>query len=526
MKLTVWIEGKENMLPIRKPGDTLLAVFRENGVTEVASPCGGNGTCGKCLVFVEGRGKVLACRTQAEDGMRVRIEKERTSLIAQEGDCFLYPADGSSHLAAACDIGTTTVVCHLLDGRTGERLGTVSAPNAQRAFGADVISRIQAAKEDGLTRLHHAITDQVNGMLRCLLRQCERSNSDGQDSAEGEIAGRSAGNPGSRCPDQRPIDLLAVAGNTVMCHLFAGLSPESIGVAPFTPLSRFGMTMDPGQAGILFCKKIYIAPAAAGYVGGDITADLLAVRIGAEEETLLLDIGTNGEMVLGKGGNYVCCATAAGPAFEGAEISMGMPAAEGAVSSVWMEGPKICMAVIGGGSPVGICGSGLVDALAVFLESGLVDETGRIAEEDEVEEELADYLGEDEHGSCILLSEDIKITQADVRKLQLAKAAVAAGIRILLKERNLPVHAVKKVILAGGFGSFLNKRSAARIGLIPEELLDVTVSVGNAAGEGAVSAAVSGEARAELARLRETMHYVELSTHKAFSDEYIEQMFF
>ena len=172
MKLTVWVEGKEKILPIRKPGDTLLTVFRENGVTGTESPCGGNGTCGKCLILVEGRGEVLACRTPAEDGMRVRIEKERASLIAQSGDCFLYPADESARLAAACDIGTTTVVCHLLDGRTGERLGTVSAPNAQRAFGADVISRIRAAKEDGLTRLHDAITDQVNGMLRCLLRQC------------------------------------------------------------------------------------------------------------------------------------------------------------------------------------------------------------------------------------------------------------------------------------------------------------------------------------------------------------------
>ena len=144
-------------------------------------------------------------------------------------------------------------------------------------------------------------------------------------------------NPGFWCPDQRPVDLLALAGNTVMCHLFAGLSPESIGAAPFTPLSRFGTTMDAGQAGIAYCKNIYIAPAAAGYVGGDITADLLAVRISAEEETLLLDIGTNGEMVLGKAGDFVCCATAAGPAFEGAEISMGMPAAEGAVSAAVSE---------------------------------------------------------------------------------------------------------------------------------------------------------------------------------------------
>ncbi len=245
-----------------------------------------------------------------------------------------------------------------------------------------------------------------------------------------------------------------------------------------------------------------------------------------EPETLLLDIGTNGEMVLGKAGDYVCCATAAGPAFEGAEITMGMPAADGAISKVWMEGAKLCVSVIGGKEATGICGSGLIDALAVFLETGLMDETGLLADEDEVEEELVDYLDEDENGSCIWLTDTVKITQADIRKLQLAKASIAAGIRILLSEKGLQMSEVEQVILAGGFGSFLNKKSAAAIGLIPSELLDVTVSVGNAAGEGAISAALSGEAREELARIQKEMRYVELSTHKKFSDEYMEQMYF
>ena len=155
-----------------------------------------------------------------------------------------------------------------------------------------------------------------------------------------------------------------------------------------------------------------------------------------------------------------------------------------------------------------------------------MDETGLLADEDEVEEELVDYLDEDENGSCIWLTDTVKITQADIRKLQLAKASIAAGIRILLSEKGLQMSEVEQVILAGGFGSFLNKKSAAAIGLIPGELLDVTVSVGNAAGEGAISAALSGEAREELARLQKEMRYVELSTHKKFSDEYMEQMYF
>ena len=205
---------------------------------------------------------------------------------------------------------------------------------------------------------------------------------------------------------------------------------------------------------------------------------------------------------------------------------MGMPAASGAISKVWLEDGKICCSTINDAPAVGICGSGLIDALAVFLETELLDETGLIADEDEVEEVYANYLGEDEDGTCVYLTDTVKVTQADVRKLQLAKASIAAGIRILLSERNISVTDVEQVILAGGFGSFLNKKSAAAIGLIPEELEPVTISVGNAAGEGAVSAAVSEAARQELDRLQQEMRYVELSTHKKFSDAYMEEMFF
>ena len=500
MELEIVTKDGRCTLTVRHAGETLLELFQENGIMQIPSPCGGNGTCGKCRVQVEGRGEVLACRTEAEAGMTVCLEEEKASAIAEAGNCHLYPADGSRALAAACDIGTTTVVCHLLDGKTGERLGTVSAPNAQRIYGADVISRIQASKGEGLSRLQGAAAGQINGMLRELVRKTGR---------------------------KEKIDLLAVAGNTVMSHLFAGISPESIGMAPFRPLSRFGDIRQAEKIGIENCREVYISPAVAGYVGGDITADLLAVQMDtAGKETLLLDIGTNAEMVLGKDGDYVCCAAAAGPAFEGAEITMGMPAAVGAVSHVWMDGSKMRVSVIGGGEPDGICGSGLIDALAVFLKTGLMDETGRLTDEDEVEEEMAAYQGEDENGNCVYLTEKIRVTQADVRKLQLAKAAVAAGIRILLDEKKMDIGDIGQVILAGGFGSFLDKRSAAAVGLIPEELLGVTVSVGNAAGEGAVSAAISGQARRDLARIQNEMKYIELSANKKFSEKFMEQMFF
>lgn len=506
MKIEVIAGNKKTVYTGAWKHTTLLEVFQEIGITQVHAPCGGNGTCKKCLVEVEGTGEVLACQTLCEDGMTVVIQEEQKAAIAEKGNCYLYPTDGEEGLMAACDIGTTTVVCHLLDGKTGERLGTVSAPNAQRSFGADVISRIQASTEGNLGKLKAAIVFQINGMLADLQRQTGRTEK---------------------------IRRLAVAGNTVMCHLFTGLSPESIGVAPFTPLSLFGETYDAGQMGIINCEEAYVIPSVAGYVGGDIVSDLAAVQMhssrlakAGEKETLLLDIGTNGEMVLGKSGDFVCCATAAGPTFEGAEVAMGMPAAVGAVSKVWLDGDNICCSTIDDAPAIGICGSGLIDALAVFLETGLLDETGLMADAEDVDEAFVRYLGEDENGACVWLTDQVKVTQADVRKLQLAKAAIAAGIQVLLAERDILVTEVEQVILAGGFGSFLNTKSAAAIGLIPKELEAVTVSVGNAAGEGAVSAAVSEEARMELGQLQTEMRYVELSTHKKFSDAYMAEMFF
>jgi uncharacterized 2Fe-2S/4Fe-4S cluster protein (DUF4445 family) len=380
----------------------------------------------------------------------------------------------------------------------------VGEANAQRMYGADVISRISAASDGNLEQMQQAIAGQINTMIETL---CQRAGTD------------------------RPIDHISVAGNTVMCHILCGLSPETIGVSPFAPLSFFGAEEPAEKYGLKPGKTLYIAPAVAGYVGGDITADLLAAGMytgGARDEkmTLLLDIGTNGEMVLGSAGSYVCCATAAGPAFEGAEITMGMPACTGAVSKVWLEEDEIRFSVIGGGKPTGICGSGLIDALAAALTVGLVDETGCIADEEEVDEKWAHYLTEDENGACIQIAGEVRLTQSDIRKIQLAKAAIAAGIEILLKEQQISCEQVDELLLAGGFGSFLRIESAAAIGLIPKQLLSSAQAVGNAAGEGAVLAGLSKEAQRKLGEISQSMHYVELSTNPAFSESYMDQMYF
>lgn len=510
MKITIVDEDKKEQYEVVE-NETILQVFQQYGFTQVHSPCGGNGTCKKCQVEVKGKGMVLSCQTKVEDYMKVYITKEAESFIAENGNCYLYESDGEEGYGVACDIGTTTVVCHLLNRKTGTRLQTASGPNAERSFGADVIARIEASCNGKLAQMNHAIIEQLNSFLENL---CEKET-------------RRTGKKVS----SSDIKYMAVVGNTVMLHLFSNLAPDTIGVAPFTPKSLFGTEENAKHLGLKIDGNVYLAPCVAGYVGGDITSDMLAIEMEkSEEKILLLDIGTNGEMTLGDKNGCICCSTAAGPAFEGAQIKMGMPAAKGAISKVTVtgEGEKtiISVEIIGDQTSVGICGSGLIDALAVMIELEVIDETGCFAEKDELPDNLACYLGKNEEGVFFQLDEHVIVTQADIRKLQLAKAAIATGIQVLVNEAGIKLKDISKLILAGGFGSFLNPKSAAKIGLIPEELLAVTISVGNAAGEGAVSLALSKTARTTLQKIQNTSRYIELSTDKRFTSFYMDAMYF
>ena len=506
MELILEQNGARKAVPAAA-GETILQALQRAGVTSVHSPCGGAGTCKKCTVTVRGGGmdgECLACQTIVAEGMTVVLDDHGEMEVQQSGACAVYPPDeGQTGYAVACDIGTTTVVCHLLNCATGQRIGTIGGANAQKVFGADVIARIQASVMGKRELMTGAIVDQISDMIRTL---CQK-----------------AGVPLTE------VKTLAVAGNTVMCHLFAGLAPDTIGVAPFTPLSLFGEELDAKTLGLPFDGTVYITPSVAGYVGGDITADVLSTEMThLTKPTLMLDIGTNGEMMLGCGDKFVCCATAAGPAFEGANIKQGMPAIPGAISEVTVDNGELKLKVLGDTKPTGICGSGLVDALAVMLDLGAVDETGRLLDEDEVPEGTARFIGEDEDGNVFKLTEDgsVAVTQADVREIQLAKASIAAGIQVMADRYGVPAENLDALILAGGFGSYIRPRSAARIGLIPMALLPVTRAVGNAAGEGAVSAAISRKARTDLAKIQSDCTYIELSSDSAFNDAYIEQMMF
>ncbi len=459
---------------------TILEVLQRLCITEIESPCGGKGTCGKCTVTANIDGsfrEVLACQTRSCDAGEVIIHRHGASLILDSGSCYNYPSDGGSGYAVATDIGTTTVVSYLIDLQSGRRVRTVSYPNAQRVYGADVVTRITACMKGQLEEMRDAIRRQLLDM-------------------ETELIG-----------DGEPSEIIyrAVAANTVMSHIFAGINPEPIGKAPYLPEEYFGREFD------IDGRTYYIAPAVAGYVGGDITADILATRMHeANRPVLLLDIGTNGEIALGDKDGILTCATAAGPAFEGGEISQGMPAREGAISKIWVDNGELRASVIGD-KATGICGSGLIDALAALLELEIIDETGAFEDED-----IESYE----------LTSGVYLTQADIRKLQLAKAALAAGINILLKERGIEASDIESLVLAGGFGTYLTVPSAALIGMFPDELKGKAVSVGNAAGEGAISLAISNKAREDIHMIKDKCRYIELSTHPDFTDEYMEAMYF
>lgn len=490
------------------PGENLLAALQRAGAA-VSAPCGGRGTCGKCTVYLQteaGWTAALACQTPVREGMTVRLPAAGPLAVESGGiGAAAVPADpGLSGYGVACDIGTTTVVCHLVDLATGQILETEGEGNAQRPYGDDVITRIRASMDGQRPALTSAIRGQLARMVEDL---CAR-----------------AGIPAAE------LSRMAVAANTTMCHLLTGLAPDSLGLAPFTPLSRFGGCVPARSLELPFDGEVYIAPAVAGYVGGDITADLLAAELDrTDQPVLLLDIGTNGEMAIGCGTRFICCATAAGPTFEGAQIRCGMTAAPGAVSAVeWRDAAPVC-SVIGGGGAVGLCGSGLIDAMALLLSLGVVDETGRMLDPEEDEEipaEAAPYLFTLDGAPAFRLTEQVCVTQADVRRLQLAKGAIAAGVQVLIDAYGVRMSRVSALLLAGGFGSYIRPASAARIGLIPEELLPVTRSIGNAAAQGARAALVSVGARERLDRLQANMEYLELSGLAAFNEAYIDAMMF
>ena len=457
-------------LPVEE-GMTLLQAQIAAGLRPDA-PCGGKGTCGKCRVTVDGN-EVLACQTVVDRDMVVfTTQAEKVKILTGGLDIKIQP-DGADDYVLAFDIGTTTVVAYLLDGHTGALLAQESCMNPQSQFGADVISRIQIVLKDG--------GDVMSDCIRTAMTQ---------------LTARAAAKVGI-APEQ--ITAAAIVGNTAMHHLLLGIDPKPLVTPPYMP--AVSEALERGIARIL--------PNIAGFVGGDTVGCMVSTRFDRMEElTLLVDIGTNGEMVLGDKKRRIACSTAAGPAFEGAKISCGMRGAEGAVDHVWLEEGTVKYHVIGETAPLGLCGSGLLDLVAVLLENGTIDESGRLEDKK------------------FMLCDNVVLTQKDVREVQLAKAAIRAGIELLAQQLAVDVADIRQVLLAGAFGSYMDPKSACRIGMIPPVLVDRIKAIGNAAGEGAKLCALSRAEFEYSQNLAKHTEFLELASLPDFQDCYVDALEF
>ena len=471
-------------------GESLLAVLQREGFS-VNAPCGGKGKCGNCTVTLKtasGSSAVRACRTPAADGCTVVLSDMQDDLSWNFTPGSSYARQNYSEgLGAAVDLGTTSIAVSLFDLSTGEKLETAGAWNEQRAYGADVITRIAYTMDhpDGLERLSSAVRRQIRQMTEELCRKHHRS--------------------------WQEIQKICLAGNTTMQHLFVGFPVAGIAAAPFRPYSVF----DSPQAFVLDGKAVQLSPCVSGYVGGDITAGLSALELGrAEGNHLFLDVGTNGEMALGGKNGFLTCAVACGPAFEGAGISCGMPASAGAINRFYLAEDQIGFDVIGGGLPKGICGSGLLDLAACLVSLGYISADGQLL-----------CAGENGEEGVFFVADGVSLTARDVRQLQLAKAAVAAGIRILMEESGLRFCDIDTLWLAGGFGNRLDPKSAVTLGMLPEELLEKIHPAGNTSLAGTETALLSGD-ESRLLRIQSMCSYLELSSSAEFSEAFVEEMAF
>lgn len=506
MKITV-LEGTKTYEVPFEQGNTILAALQIAGVQSLTAPCGGNGTCKKCAVNVSGgsvSGTCLACLTKAEDGMTVEIApKERMSFADSSGGTVYDPDPGQDGYAAVFDIGTTTVICQLLDLKTGNTVTKFRGSNEQSIFGADVLSRLKAAEEGHADELHARIAAQVDRYLDklCLMAKV----------------------------DMNDIRSMTVTGNTIMLHFFAGLDPAQICTAPFAPVSLFGETVSGKDIGLSFGGSVYICPAVSGFIGSDVVCGILSSGLYSDEGSrMLIDLGANTEIVIGNKDGMLACSVDGGAAFKASLLDHGMTASEGAISAVKYEGGKLLPEVLGGGEPVGICGSGFIDVLGIMLREGVLDEMGHIAEAGEASPEMEKFLGEEEDRAVFYLTEDKKIfiSQADISKFQVAKAAIYAGICVLAEEAGSGTSELEKLLLGGGFGAFAHRSSSAVLGIIPADCKGKTVKMGNVALAGAISAALSEKARADLSAIQKIVKVIDLPTHPSFSDAFTDGMFF
>lgn len=582
--MTITLNGK-SIEVMAEQDENLYELLTRLGY-RLNAPCGGGGRCGKCRVTIDNAhsptdgdrkligvddlfaGVRLACCTEPFEGMAVRFEQanERLAHIATEGKSVKYdfmpqvkvknvvlaapelsdqtadlerlsaalglerlemprellntlPAllrqgnwkitvvvKGSQLLdvnpaavyGVAVDIGTTTLACYLINLITGEEAAVASALNPQKAWGDDVITRADYASSGGLDELQASVSREIDSLIDRMCKQAQ--------------------------VDKKNIYQVVLAGNTVMMHLFAGVTPQHIAQSPFVPAFTSALSFPASLLGLSLhpAAMATLLPCVAGYVGADTVAGMLAVGMREDSETMLLiDIGTNGEIALSANGRLYACSTAAGPAFEGAHISSGMGGVAGAINKASIGENGIRFSTIGNAPVRGVCGSGLLDLIAGLLDAGVIEDTGRIDADS-----APSWLTISEGRIAVNSDNGIYLTGRDIREVQLAKGAIAAGVDVLAAAAGIAIADISHVYLAGGFGSYMDKRSAGRIGLIPQELVGRTVAIGNSSGAGAKAALLSTAAMAEAERLAGAVKYIELSARKDFQDAFMDKMFF
>jgi uncharacterized 2Fe-2S/4Fe-4S cluster protein (DUF4445 family) len=467
----------------------------------VEFPCGGKGVCRGCRVKVldghlavtvpQGRklspaeladGWRLACQCTLESDLHLEVAQWDAPFLTDETAFDFVPREG---IGVAVDVGTTTIVSQMLDLRTGTILAVETALNQQAVHGADVMSRVDAAVT---RRLGHELTAVVRRQVASMMRSMIRS---------------------ARVPATRITDVVLV-GNAVMHHLFGGLDCAPLAQYPFVPttVSGLGFSSRELEWELPPFVRIRFLPLLGGFVGSDILAGILATDMHRHARpACLIDLGTNGEVVIGSNKGLVCSSTAAGPAFEGARISMGMRAATGAIAGVSLNATGLHCEVIGDVPPRGICGSGLVDAAAAFLDAGTLEPSGLLTGK----------------SPSVTLAGKVRLSQTDIRELQLAKGAIAAGVKILCEESGTPPGLIDTVYLAGAFGNYVNRASAQRIGLIDFPPDRVRPS-GNTALHGAKRALYTSDA--DLTSITNLVRHVSLHAHPRFQDFYVEAMTF
>lgn len=514
-------------------GANLLTELLQTGVF-VDNPCNGTGVCGKCKVRILS-GKVsemsetenemlrkeeiesgirLSCMTKVYGDVCVELmQKERKHKVLMDGYVPEFERDVfDGGYGIAIDIGTTTVVTSLIELKSGDEIAAVSMVNAQKHYGLDVLTRITYEYEHlekGVEELRHAIVDSVNQMI---LQVC--------------------GQVGISQEEIREID---VAANCTMMHMFLGMDARSIGRAPYQPLFlkaqrrlAKNIGLDAGKQGD---AVVYCLPQVSAFIGADIVAGTYVCELEQQKgNVLFIDIGTNGEIVLSQKGRLLCCSCAAGPALEGMNISCGMRAAEGAVEDVKITEEGVVITCIDQKEPAGICGSGILAAVKELVRTGIVRKNGAFIKKEQIPEEDYRYPMIQMNGKkrefLMCQEPELVITQGDIRQVQLAKGAILSGFRALLNEAGVRMDELDKVMIAGQFGAHLSADSLTGTGILPKDVEDKIVYVGNSSKVGAYMTLMSEKVKSEVEGLAERMEYMELAETENYERLFSESMIF